>query len=142
MENGTSSNNIVVKIRSETNYYDDGYPGYQVDGVITAEYRGKKYTLVFQAAEPVYLSGDFMARQDDGYTTGPFGLNNESGDEHQGLVDAMVENGDAEDDDAAIALIMETFREDIRGFEKYASEVGAASAANAVDDESRDAGPC
>ena len=84
--------------------FDENDPGFRKNYLVTVKYRGNDYKLVYQPEEPVYLSGDWALRQHDGITTGPFSLNNESGDESNDLIDALMEDGNMEDWEAVCII--------------------------------------
>jgi hypothetical protein len=96
----------INMVSSDTVTYPDAEPGYETDIVIEVEFNSKKYVLTYQPQEPVYLSGDWVQRQDDGVTTGPYALDgNATSDDSNALVADLIAAGAANDEDAAYALI-------------------------------------
>lgn len=82
---------ITVK-DSEWQEVPENDPGYRRQYVVTVIYKDKEYVLVFQAQTPEYLSGDWIAREQDGISTGPFLLSNETGDDYSTLLDDLGAN--------------------------------------------------
>ena len=83
-------------------------PGYEKDLLIDVEFGGRQFRLVAQKTEPVYLSGDWVAREQDGVTTGPWALNyNETEDGTMDLADAICAQHPDADRDEVIDEICE-----------------------------------
>jgi hypothetical protein len=80
---------------------DHPSPGYEKDLIIDVEFGGRQFRLLAQPTEPVYLSADWIAREQDGVTTGPWALNyNETEDGTLDLADAIcAQHPDADRDD-------------------------------------------
>ena len=95
-------------VGTETVDYEDNAPGYQTDLMIDVEFGGRRFRLVAQPTEPVYLSADWIAREQDGVTTGPWALNSaETEDGTQDLADAVCAQHPAADRDEVIDEICE-----------------------------------
>ena len=75
--------------------------GFQIDLMIDVEFGGRQFRLVAQPTEPAYLSGNWLAREQDGVTTGPWALHyNETEDGTLDLADAIcAQHPDADRDD-------------------------------------------
>lgn len=86
--------------------YTDNEPGYQHDIILSVIFAGKKYYLVYQPTEPIYLSAEWIERKNNGYTVGEYSLYLEDGHADD-IIRAIMSANDL-DRDAAIEMIYES----------------------------------
>lgn len=83
-------------------------PGYETDLMIDVAFGGRQFRLLAQKSEPVYQSGDWLAREQDGVTTRPWALHyTETEDGTQDLADAVCAQYPAADRDEVLGEICE-----------------------------------
>lgn len=74
----------------EVQCFEDNEPGFENQYVVDVEFNGKAYTLIFQAIAPVYMSRDFLDREQGDYRITDFGLDPiETGDNASDLAEAI-----------------------------------------------------
>ena len=87
--------NKITIVKSDVQFFAENDIGYQHQIELTVLFDDKKYSLVYQAQEPEYLSQDWIERELDGRTTGAFALDRATGDDSEALANAITDASNA-----------------------------------------------